>query len=96
MSVLKFTSGRGNPAVEARIRHALAELRPLLRIEECGLHLVEFDAAAGVAVLRIEGGCPDCEMPAVTYLEGIAAHLRLRIPEVREVRALSADTDHHG
>ena len=50
--------------------------------------LVEFDAPTGTATLRIEGDCPDCEMSAANMIEGIGAHLRARVPEVKDVRRI--------
>jgi Fe-S cluster biogenesis protein NfuA len=84
------------PAIEARIAHALDDLRPLLRIEDCGISLVSWDAGAGLAVIRVEGGCPDCGATAATYLQGITAHLRRHVPEVRDVRAIGEDISGHG
>ena len=39
-------------------------------------------------VLRVEGDCPDCDMSAANMIEGIAAHLRARVPEVKDVRRI--------
>jgi Fe-S cluster biogenesis protein NfuA len=83
-------------AIEARIEHALADLRPLLRMEDCGLSLVRWDGSAGVAVIRVVGECPDCGVTAATYLQGISAHLRRHVPEVRDVRAVGEDTSDNG
>ena len=83
---------RGRPsteAIEARIREAIAGLRPMLGVGETAIDLVNFEAATGVAVLRVEGDCPDCEMSVATLLQGIEAHLKLRVPEIREIRPVS-------
>jgi Fe-S cluster biogenesis protein NfuA len=91
MGILNGRRSRG-AAIEARIRRAIDELRPMLRIESSGVELLRFEEATGVAVLRVEGDCPDCEMTAAMLLQGIAAHLRQRVPEIREVRAAGAAT----
>ena len=91
--VLGRGSGRRATALEARIREVIAGLRPMLRIDPCGIELVEFEVSTGVATVRIDGGCPDCEMPAATLRQGIEAHLRLRVPEIREVRTITTDHD---
>ena len=78
----------GGAAVERRIRRALVELRPLLRIESVGIELVQFEEQTGVAVLRFEGDCPDCRMSASMLREGVEAHLRMQVPEIRGVRAV--------
>jgi Fe-S cluster biogenesis protein NfuA len=75
-------------AIERRIREALHELQPLLRIDAAGLELIEFEQQTGVAVLRIDGDCPDCQMSVSLLREGIEAHLRMHVPEIREVRAI--------
>lgn len=75
-------------AVEARLREAISGLRPMLGDGTHGVELVEFDASAAVAVLRFSGGCSDCDMTAEMLIEGIEAHLRRHVPELRGVRAL--------
>lgn len=86
--------GRDNTAaIEARIREAIEGLRPLLGVEN-GVELVNFESSSGVAVLRVEGDCPQCEMPVATLLQGIEAHLRLRVPEIREIRPVSSVEPH--
>ena len=70
--------------IEQRISAILVEVQPLLRIDHCTLELAEY--VEGVAVLAITGGCPDCEVSPATFSSAIQAHIRMRIPEVREVR----------
>ena len=79
---------RGDRDVDDRIRETLPELRPLLHIAEANVELVRFEEQSGTALLRVEGDCPDCEMSAANMIEGIAAHLRARVPEVRDVRRI--------
>jgi Fe-S cluster biogenesis protein NfuA len=79
---------RGDRDVDSRIRETLLDLRPLLHIAEANIELVQFEEDSGTAVLRVEGDCPDCEMSAANMIEGIAAHLRARVPEVKDVRHL--------
>ncbi len=79
-----------NEEIEARIREAIVLLRPLLGVESGGVQLVNFESESGVAVLLVEGDCPQCEMPVSTLLQGIEAHLRMRVPEIREIRPVSS------
>jgi Fe-S cluster biogenesis protein NfuA len=79
---------RSEPDVDSRIRETLVELRPMLHIAEANIELVQFEEDTGTAVLRVEGDCPDCEMSAANMMEGIAAHLRARVPEVKDVRRI--------
>jgi Fe-S cluster biogenesis protein NfuA len=78
--------GRAERDVDGRIRETLQELRPLLHIQEANIELVRFDEETGLALLRVDGDCPDCEMSAAMMMEGIGAHLRARVPEVKDVR----------
>lgn len=81
--------GRDERDVDSRIRETLVDLRPLLHIAEANIELVQFEVDTGTAVLRVEGDCPDCEMSAANMIEGIAAHLRSRVPEVKDVRRVA-------
>ena len=82
--------------VEAQIREAIVGLQPLLRFDHCGVELVEFSLETGVATLRLEGGCPECEMSAGMLLHGIEQHLRMRVPALRAVRPVDAPSGTHG
>lgn len=86
MGVFHRTGRDGAAAVEARLRAAITGLRPLLGDGTHGVELVEFDSSASVAVLRLSGGCADCDMTAEMLIAGIEAHLRRHVPELRGVR----------
>ncbi len=97
MGVFGRLSGRqGREEAEARIRGALAELRPLVEHHASRVELLEFTAATGVATIVVEGGCRDCDMPAAALLEGMSAHLRFRVPEVRTVLAADPHPSDNG
>ena len=83
----------GEGDVDDRIRDTLVEIRQLLHIKDADIALVRFEAQAGIAVLRLEGDCPDCEMSAANMIEGIGAHLRARVPEVKDVRRIETLID---
>ena len=83
-----FPRGPRGDEIDSRIREALLELRPLLHIQEATVELVQFEEETGTVVLRVEGECPDCEMSAANLIEGIGAHLRARVPEVKDVRRI--------
>jgi Fe-S cluster biogenesis protein NfuA len=85
---LIFTRGtHGENDIDDRIRETLNDIRPLLHMEAT-IELVQFEEQTGVAVLRVEGDCPDCDMSAANMIEGIGAHLRARVPEVKDVRRI--------
>lgn len=79
---------RAERDIDNRIRETLVEIHTLLHMDEASIELVQFEEQTGTAVLRVEGDCPDCEMSAANMIEGIAAHLRSRVPEVRDVRRI--------
>jgi len=83
-----FKQRSSSPVLEDRIRAAIEGMRPLLRIETMDVELIEFEAHEGVAVLRIAGDCPDCQLSAEMLTVGIEAHLRQQVPEIRSIRAV--------
>ena len=82
---------RMRQTTEERITDALAQVAAMLRLDQAVVELVEFEQRTGVAVLRLRGDCPDCDMSVSSLRDGIEAQLRMRVPEVREVRALATD-----
>jgi Fe-S cluster biogenesis protein NfuA len=83
---------RRSPSVEDRIGDALSHVAVMLRLDSAVIELVQFERATGVATLRLHGDCPDCAMSVSALRDGIEAQLRMRVPEVREVRTHSTDT----
>ena len=82
---------RAGQPIEARISDALSQVAVMLRLEDAVIELVEFERRTGVAVLRLHGDCPHCEMPVSALRDGIEAQLKMRVPEVRGVRSLETD-----
>jgi Fe-S cluster biogenesis protein NfuA len=85
MSVLRRNRSRPQADVEHHIRAELAEILPILRIEECALELQGFDRESGTATLLVTGACPDCEASVATFIQGIETQLKLRVAELRSV-----------
>ena len=82
----------GSASPDARIRHALEDLRPLLPVDTVALELDSFDHETGTARLRMRGDCPDCEMSIGHLVVGIETRLKQDVPEVRLVELI----DTHG
>ena len=61
----------------------------MLRIEHATLELIDFSLESGIVIVGIGGGCPECQVSPATFSPAIQAHIRLRGPEVREVRIAS-------
>jgi Fe-S cluster biogenesis protein NfuA len=91
MSVLRKRS-RSQADVEHHIRHELAEILPILRIEQCAIELQAFDAQTGTAVLFVKGGCAECDCSPATFMQGIETQLKLRIAELKAVLATEEST----
>lgn len=91
MSVLR-RKARSRADIEAQIRHELDDILPILRIEQCAIELESFDPIAGAAFLVVKGGCPDCDVSPVTFMQGIETQLKLRVAELKTVRATVAST----
>jgi Fe-S cluster biogenesis protein NfuA len=87
MSVLRRKRSRSQADVEHQIRHELAEILPILRIEQCAIELQVFDPSTGTAVLLIKGGCPDCNCSPATFIRGIETQLKLKVSELTAVLA---------
>ncbi len=86
MSVLR--GKRRSPAdIENQIRRELDNILPILRIDQCAIELDSFDPSDGKAFLIVKGGCPDCEVSPVTFMQGIETQLKLRVPELKMVIA---------
>lgn len=85
MSVLRRKRNRMPSDIERDIRHELAEILPILRIEDCAIELDGYDPATGTAILHVTGGCQDCNASAVTFMQGIEVQLKRRITELKFV-----------
>ena len=92
MSVLRRKRTRPRVDVEHHIRQELAEILPILRIEQCAIELQAFDPATGTAVLFVRGGCSDCDCSPATFIQGIETQLKLRISELKAVLATEEST----
>jgi Fe-S cluster biogenesis protein NfuA len=92
MSVLRRKRSRPQVDVEQHIRQELAEILPILRIEQCAIELQAFDPATGTAVLFVKGGCSDCDCSPATFIQGIETQLKLRVSELKAVLATEEST----
>jgi Fe-S cluster biogenesis protein NfuA len=92
MSVLRRKRSRPQKDVEHQIRHELAAILPILRIEKCAIELQTFDPASGTAVLMIKGGCPECDCSPAIFIQGIETQLKLRVSELKAVLATETPT----
>ena len=82
MSVLRRKT-RPQAEIEHDIRQGLAEILPILHIDDCAIELEGFDQATGTAVLHVTGGCQDCDASALTFMQGIELQLKRRVAELK-------------
>lgn len=80
--------------VAETIRATLRELETIPGFSASSVTLVSY--AAGVATIRLHGDCPDpdCTLSLAHFRSGIEAHLRIRVPEIVEVRTTGPHEDH--
>lgn len=76
-------------SMRIRIEAALVEVRPFLIIDNGDVEIVRYEETTGVLELRFLGACKTCSMSAMTLRAGIERAIRLNIPEVRRVEAIS-------
>ena len=87
MSGIRRRKARSPAEVENQIRHELEGILPILRIEECEIEVESFDPDTGTASLIVKGGCPDCDVSPVTFMQGIETQLKRRVRELKTVVA---------
>lgn len=75
--------------VTQQITNVLAEVGLILRINQYRIEIAEYSISDGRLTLRIDGNCPDCDLSPATFIPAIEAHVRQRVPEVREVALVS-------
>lgn len=75
-------------SLEARIREALAELRPFLEADGGDITLEEV-TAEGVARVRLHGACTSCAMVPMTMKAGVEEAIKRVAPAIRRVEAVN-------
>ena len=63
------------------------EIKPLLALEGGSIELLSVEN--GVVTVRLKGACACCPMSQFTLVNFVEATLKDKIPEVKEVRAVS-------
>ena len=70
-----------------KVEKALEELRPNLQADGGNIELV--DVNDGVVKVRLTGACAGCPMSQMTLQWGVTQFLKKKIPEIKEVEAVS-------
>jgi Fe-S cluster biogenesis protein NfuA len=71
-----------------KVESAIDSIRPYLEADG-GNVSVEDITDAMVAMVRFHGACSSCSMSAMTLKAGVAEAVRLAVPEIQDVIALS-------
>jgi Fe-S cluster biogenesis protein NfuA len=74
--------------MEERIKEAIEELRPHLQADGGDVELVEV-TDDGVVKVRLLGACEGCPMREMTLTQGITQFIKKKVPEIKEVQAVS-------
>ena len=72
-----------------KVERAIDSIRPYLEADG-GNVSVEDITDEMVAMVRFHGACSSCSMSAMTLKAGVAEAVRLAVPEIQDVVALSA------
>ena len=69
-----------------KIEAALAEIRPMLAWHKGGIDFVKFEE--GIVYVKMTGMCDGCPLAGLTLKSGVEELLKMRVKEVKEVRAV--------
>ena len=69
--------------LDQRVRAALEEVRPALKMDGGDVELVGVDQ--GVVSVRLLGACGGCPMATMTLVGFVEERLKLRVPEIKQV-----------
>lgn len=83
-------SRREHETMEARIREALAELRPFLEADGGDITLEEV-TLEGVARVKLHGACCGCAMVPMTMKAGVEEAIKRVAPQVKKVEAVNLE-----
>lgn len=75
--------------LKQKVDEALADVRPSLQADGGDVELVNVNDQ-GVVSVKLQGACGCCPMAQMTLKMGIERHLKARVPEIKEVVAVSA------
>ena len=73
-----------------RVEAALDRVRPALQADGGDAEIVEV-SPQGVVTLQLVGACGGCAMSTMTLKQGIERVIRMEVPEITAVEALSLE-----
>lgn len=72
--------------IKEKVEEALQELRPQLQADGGDIEFLGFKD--GIVKVKLTGACAGCPMSTMTLKMGVEQHLKKKIPEVVEVKAI--------
>jgi Fe-S cluster biogenesis protein NfuA len=72
--------------VEARVKAALAEVKPQIQADGGDIDLVAIEN--DIVKVRLRGSCAGCPMSALTLNQGVERVIKQRVPEIKSVEAV--------
>lgn len=76
--------------VRKRVEAALDRVRPALQADGGDAEIVDI-SARGVVTLQLVGACGGCAMSTMTLKQGIERVIRMEVPEITAVEAMTMD-----
>ena len=77
-------------ATKKRVEAALEKVRPALQADGGDAEIVEI-SPRGVVTLQLVGACGGCAMSTMTLKQGIERIIKMEVPEITSVEALSLE-----
>lgn len=71
--------------MKEKVEKIIQDIRPTLQADGGDVEIVDVDPKTGIVKLRLKGACAGCPMSQYTLKLGIEAHLKKKIPGVKEV-----------
>ena len=82
-----YMTDQEKPAVEQKVKNALAQIRPYLQQDGGDVEYVDM-TAEGVVIVRLKGHCGSCPHAMQTLKQGIEQAIKKVIPEVKSVEKI--------
>jgi len=73
-------------SIEKRVKEALDQIRPQLRMDGGDVELVAVEDL--IVKVRLTGHCAGCPMATMTLKQGVEAHVKSVVPEIISVEAV--------
>jgi len=73
-------------SIEKRVQAAINDIRPQIQMDGGDVELVAVEGST--VKVRLVGHCAGCPMSQMTLKNGVEAHIKSLVPEIRSVEAV--------